>query len=381
MVEKAENLRNIALVAHGGAGKTSLAEVMLFKAGVTTRIGRVEDGNTVMDFEPEELKRTTSVSSGFHQFDWEKNTISLIDTPGDQNFFTDTKFCMQAADGVLVVVDAVDGVKVQTEQAWAFAKEFNQPRAIFINKLDRERAKFTRAFDELKEVFDLKPIRVQLPIGSEENFTGVVDLIRMKAYTYDENGKATEGDIPDDMKDQAESEKETLIEDVAEADDELIERYLEGETLSDEDISNALRKGLLAGEFTPVLCGSAGKNVGIDLLMNFIVDCMPTPLESSPLTGVDPDNSENEMERAPDPDAPFSAFVFTTLAAYAGRLSIFRVVSGTLGSDGGFYNVNSSNRERFSQLLAITGKDQKQIKGAVPGSIVAVTKLKETKKI
>lgn len=379
MAEKAEQLRNIALVAHGGAGKTSLAEVMLFKAGLTTRIGRVEDGNTVMDFEPEELKRTSSISSGFHQFDWKKHTISLIDTPGDQNFFTDTKFCMQAADSALVLVDAVDGIKVQTEQAWAFAREFNQPRAVFINKLDRERADYTRVFDELKEVFDLKPIRVQLPIGSETDFKGVVDLIRMKAYTYDEDGKVTEGEIPADMMDEAESEKETLIEDVAEADDELIERYLEGETISDEEIGAALRKGLLDNAFTPVLCGSAGKNVGVDLLMDFIVDCMPTPLESGTRMGVDPDDPEKEIERAPDPDAPFSAFVFKTVAAYAGRLSIFRVVSGSLGSDGGFYNVNKSNRERFSQLLAVAGKDQKTTKGAVPGSIVAVTKLKETK--
>jgi len=378
MTEMAQKLRNIALVSHGGSGKTSLAEVMLYKAGLTNRIGRVEDGNTVMDFEPEEIKRTSSVSSAFHHFEWNKATINLIDTPGDQSFFTDTKFSMRAADCAAVLVDAVDGIKVQTEQAWEFATDFNIPCFIFINKLDRERADFFRTFEDARQIFDPKPILVQLPIGSEADFRGVVDLARMKAYIYDETGKAKETDIPADMQDQVEEEREAFIENVAESDDELIERYLEGETLTDDDIKEALKQGMLTRSFVPVLCGSATKNVGVDLLLNFIANIAPSPIERGNWMVTDL-SGENEMEREPDPDAPFSAFVFKTVAdPYAGRLSIFRVVSGSLGSDGNFYNSSKESKERFSQLLNLAGKEQKPAAGAVPGSIVAVAKLKET---
>jgi elongation factor G len=378
MSEKVEQLRNIALAAHSGAGKTSLAEAMLFKAGVINRLGRVEEGNTALDFEPEEIKRAASISTGFHQYEWQKRTVNLVDTPGDQNFFTDTRLCMQAADSVLVAIDAVDGVKVQTEQAWEFADEFGLPRLIFINKLDRERSDFSQTFQDTKDTFAPKPIITQLPIGSENDFNGIVDLIKMKAYTYDTGGKATQTDIPADMQDLVESEREAFIENVAEADDELIERYLEGETLSDEDIKNALKSGTASRAFVPVLCGSAAKNIGIDLLMDFIADIMPSPLERGPFVGTDPTHN-NETERAPDPAAPFSGFVVKTVAdPYAGRLTIFRIVSGTLGGDGTFYNATKETRERYNQLLTIAGKEQRPIADAGPGAIVAVAKLKDT---
>ncbi|MBU4503070.1 MAG: elongation factor G, partial [Proteobacteria bacterium] len=378
MSEMVEQLRNIAFVAHGGAGKTSLAEVMLYNAGVINRLGRVEDGNTVMDFEPEELKRSMSLSSGFHQYNWKKQIVSIIDTPGDQNFFSDTRNCMQAADGVVVVIDAVDGLKVQTEMTWDFADELDLPRVIFINKLDRERSDFFRTFKDATDTFEPKPIILQLPIGSESEFNGVIDLISMKAYIYDTEGKSKQVDIPSDMREMVESEREALVENIAEADDELLERYLEGETLSDNDIESALRKGILSRAFAPVLCGSATKNIGINLVSDFIINCMPSPLDRGPKIGTDP-SGENEIKCYPDPDAPFSAFVFKTLTdPYAGRLSIFRIVSGSLGSDGTFYNVNKGSKERFNQLLMITGKEQKPIKGAGPGAIVAVAKLKDT---
>jgi len=378
MSEKVESLRNIALVAHSGAGKTSLAEAMLYDGGITKRLGRVEDGNTAMDFEPEELKRTSSISSGFHQVEWKKHTINIIDTPGDQNFFSDTLSCQQGADGALIVIDAIDGIKVQTEQAWEFAKNFQQPCMIFINKLDRERADFSRAYEETAEIFDLKPIILQLPIGAEEDFKGVVDLISGQAYIFSEEGKAQKSEIPADMQDAVESEKENLIENIAEADDDLVERYLEGEELTEEELRIALRKGTLARTFVPVVCGSATRNIGIDLLMNLIADSMPSPMDRGSRTGTDPVSGE-EVERAPDPDGPFSAFVVKTLAdPYAGRLTVFRVVSGSLGSDGTFYNANKETKERFNQLLTITGKEQKPATGAGPGSIVAMAKLKET---
>lgn len=375
----ADKLRNIALVAHGGAGKTSLAEAMLFKAGVTNRLGRVEEGNTIMDYEPEELKRQTSISTSFAQVPWKKHTITIIDTPGDQNFFTDTKLCMQAADAVVVMVDAVDGVKVQTEQAWDFAADFNQPAVIMINKLDRERADFQRAFQDAAECFESpKPIIVQLPIGNEAEFKGIVDLVAMKAYTYDASGKLTAGDIPAEMQDTVDEQREALIENVAEADDALIEKYLEGETLTDEEIKTTLRKGVISRTFVPVLCGAVTKNIGVDLLMDFMVGCLPSPLDIPPRKGINPADG-SETERPPDNAAPFSAFVFKTVAdPYAGRLSLFRVVSGALGADGTFYNTTKETRERYNQLLVIMGKEQKPVNEAGPGAIVAVAKLKET---
>ena len=378
MSEKVEGIRNIALVAHGGAGKTSLAEAMLFDAGVIKRMGRIEEGNTALDFEPEEIKRTSSISTGFHQMGWKKHSVTLIDTPGDQNFFSDTKTCLQAADAAVVVIDGVDGVKVQTEMGWEFLDDFKLPRAIFINKLDRERADFSRTFEEAKGMFQPKPMILQLPIGSEAEFHGVVDLITRKAFVYGEDGKARAADIPPDMHDAVESEREALIENIAEADDALVERYLEGETLSEEDLRGALRKGLLARAFTPVLCGSAAGNIGIDLLMDFIVAAMPSPVDSGPRTGRDL-ASGSEIERPPDSGAPFSALVVKTITdPYAGRLTIFRVFSGTIGADGTFFNAKKEVRERYNQLLVILGKEQKPAAGAGPGAIVAVAKLKET---
>ncbi len=379
MSEMIDKLRNIALSGHGSSGKTSLSEIMLFKAGVTNRVGRVEDGNTAMDFEPEEIRRQVSISTAFHQYTWKKYTVNLMDTPGDQNFFSDTKLCMQAADGALLLIDAVDGIKVQSELAWDFASGFNMPCAIFINKLDKDRSDFSRTLEDIKKSFESpKPIILQLPIGAEAGFKGVVDLVGMKAYIYDASGNAKESDIPADMKDEAEMEHLAMVENVAEADDSLLEKYLEGESLSDDEIRSALKKGTLNRAFVPVMCGSATKNIGIDLLMDFVINCMPSPSDLGAFTAADPD-SGNEIQCLPDPDAPFAAFVFKTVAdPYAGRLSIFRVVSGKLGSDGNFYNVNKDSKERFTQLLRIAGKEQKPASGAIPGSICAVAKLKDT---
>ncbi|MCD6224023.1 MAG: elongation factor G [Deltaproteobacteria bacterium] len=378
-MDEIAKLRNVAIVGHGGAGKTSLAEAMLYNAGITNRLGRVEDGNTVMDFEPEELKRQASLSSGFYQYDWAKTTISLIDTPGDQNFFSDSRLCMQAADGAVVVIDAVDGVKVQTEQAWEFADEFNLPCIIFINKLDRERADFLRTFNDAAESFKPKPVILQLPIGKEADFKGIVDLVSLKAFTYDDNGKATPSDIPSDMQEQVDAEREALVENIAESDDELLERYLEGESLTDDELNAALKNGILTRELAPVLGGSATRNIGIDLLADFISICMPSPLEKAPVLCTDPDGKE-EIECKPDPDEPFAAFVFKTIAdPYAGRLNIFKVISGSLGGDGNFLNTNKDAKERFNQLLILAGKEQKPVNQALPGSIIAVAKLKETK--
>lgn len=373
-----EKIRNVALIGHGGAGKTSLAEAMLFNAGASNRFGSVGAGNTVMDFEPEELKRGSSISTAFHPVSWKKHTITLIDTPGDQNFFSDTRLCMQAADGLVVVIDAIDGVKVQSEQAWAFADEFELPRIIFVNKVDRERADFMKAFHEAAAIFEPKPIVMHLPIGKEADFKGVVDLIQQKAYTYS-GGKATACDIPADMQDAVEEAREQLIENIAEADDKLIEKYLEGESLTDDELRSALRKGTLSRTFVPVFCGSAVNNIGIDLLCNYMVDILPSPADMPSKTGLIP-GTETAAQRAYNESEPFSALVFKTIAdPYAGRLTIFKVISGKLGGDGTFYNASKDLKERYSQLLQLAGKEQKTVGGAGPGDIVAVAKLKETK--
>lgn len=373
-----EQLRNVALIAHGGVGKTSLAEAMLFNSGTIKRLGCIEDGNTAMDFEPEELRRQISISSGFHQYKWKKHIVNIIDTPGDPNFFSDTKSCMQAADEAIAVLDATDIIKVQTEQAWDFAKEFGMPCIIFINKMDKERADFFRTFKDAVNCFKPKPIIMQLPIGAEADFKGVVDIINMKAYICDEQGKATESDVPSDMQELLKKERENLIEHIAETDDELLERYLEGETLSDDEIKTALKKSVLSRTLTPVLCGSATSNICIDLLMDFIVEYMPSPVDKGAIIGIDAESGE-KIECFPKIDAPFSAFVFKTVAdPYAGRLSIFRVVSGTLEGDGNFFNANKDSKERYTQLLKLAGKEQKPATSAIPGSIAAIAKLKNT---
>ncbi len=378
MTEKAEKLRNVALLGHGYAGKTSLAEVMLFNAGLITRIGRVEDGNTAMDFEPEEIKRQASISTGFHHIPWNKHTITLIDTPGDQNFFSDARMCMQATDSAVVVVDAVDGVKVQTDQAWSFAAELDLPCAVFINKLDRERASFERVFADIQQSFESpRPVMLHLPIGAEADFKGVVDLLTLKALIF-KDGKTTTEAIPADLADAVAEARESLLEAIAEADDDLLERYLEGETLSPEELQQAMQKGIRERVFAPVLCGSATHNIGVNQVLELMVDFMPSPLTRGPKSGVVPASGET-VSRAPSESEPFSAFVFKTIAdPYAGRLSLFRVISGKLGADGNFFNVNKDARERYNQLLTIHGREQKSAKEAGPGAIVAVAKLKET---
>ena len=336
MGKSIKELRNVALVGHGGSGKTSLAEALLFRGGVTVRLGRVDDGNSVMDFEPEEIQRKVSITSAFHQYGWKKHQVNVIDTPGDANFFSDTRACLQGADGAIVVVEATDGVKVQTEQAWDVLDQLSMPRLVFINKLDRERADFMGTFKEVAEIFQPKPVLVQLPIGAEENFQGIVDLITQKAYLYDKDGKPRAEDIPADMKDQVASEREALMENIAEADDALLEKYLEGEPLTDEELVQGLRAGALASAFVPVLCGSAAKNIAVDLLMDAINTCLPSPLERGAISGSVP-GADETTQRQPAPEEPFSALVFKTIAdPYAGRLTIFRIFSGTLKGDSTF---------------------------------------------
>ena len=380
MEKKAEQLRNAALIAHGGSGKTSLAEAMLFNGKATTRLCKVDDGSSNLDVEPEEIKRKSTLTTAFHHCTWKKHTINIIDTPGDDNFLSDAKFSLQAADGSVVLIDATAGVKVGTEKVWAFAEEQELPKIVFINRMDRERADFFQTLEAVSQTFEIKTTPVVIPMGEEDEFSGVVDLVKQKAYHYNKDGSGTfeTTDIPEDLKDTADEWREMMIENVVEVDDDLMEKYLEGEELSDKEIEKTLMQGIKSGLITPVLCGSAVLNMGVPQLMDLIVDGFPSPVERPPRKGTVPGTDE-ETERPPAVDAPFSALVFKTVAdPFAGKLTLARVFSGTVSSDSTVYNATKDAKEKIGQLLILEGKKQQPIEAAGPGDIVAMAKLKET---
>ena len=379
MERKSEELRNIALVAHVSSGKTSLAEAMLFNGKSTNRLGKVDDGTSNMDFEPEEIKRKITISTSFHHCGWKKHYINLIDTPGDDNFLSDTKFSLQAADGVIVIIDATSGVKIGTEKVWAFADEQHLPRIIFINKMDRERADFFGVLNEITGNLEAKATPLFLPIGSEDKFQGLVDLINMKAYQYskDGSGKHEDVSVPGDMDDTISEWREKMIENIVEANDELMEKYLEGEELSARELEETLIQGIKSGLLVPIVCGSATLNMGVAQLMNLIVNGLPSPLEKGTFEGTQPDGGD-AVQRVPAPDAPFSSLVFKTVAdPFAGKLSIIRVLSGSLQSDASLYNANKGCKEKFGQIFLMEGKKQQPVEMTIPGDIIAFAKLKE----
>jgi elongation factor G len=380
MERKSEQLRNVALLAHVGSGKTSLAEAMLFNGKGASRLGRVDDGTSNFDFEPEEIKRRITISTSIHHCDWKKHIINIIDTPGDDNFLSDTKACLQAADGVIVVIDATAGVKFGTQKVWAFADELKLPRMIYVSKMDRERSNFLGVVEEVMKTFEVKATPVFLPIGAEDKFEGLVDLIKMKAYRFakDGSGKFEESDVPADMKDEAEEWREKMIENIVEADDQLMEKYLDGQTLSPQEVEETFVKGTKSGLLIPVTCGSSTFNIGVSQVMNLIVQGLCAPNERPILQGKRPGKDE-AVQRRPAPEEALSALVFKTVAdPFAGKLTLLRVCSGTLKSDSTVYNANRGSKEKFGQLLLLEGKKQQPIEAAVPGDIVAIPKLKET---
>ena len=380
MERKSEQLRNVGLVAHVGSGKTSLAEAMLFNGKTSNRLGRVDDGTSNLDFEPEEIKRSITISTAFHHCTWKKGVINLIDTPGDDNFLSDTKFSLQAADGVVVVIDAIDGVKVGTEKVWDFADELQLPRVIFVNKMDRERANFYRVVEDIDKNFAVKATPISLPIGAEEKFKGVVDLIKMKAYLYkkDGDGKFEESEIPEDMAETVGEWREKMIENIVEADDTLMEKYLEGEELTSQEIEKTFIKGIKSRLIVPILSGSATLNMGVAQLMDVVSQGLPAPTERDAFIGKAP-GGEESIKRTPSLDAPFSSIVFKTVAdPFAGKLSILRIYSGSLKAESTVYNANKKIKEKFGQLFLLEGKKQQPVEMGIPGDIVAIPKLKET---
>ncbi len=379
MEKNLEKVRTIGLVAHSGAGKTSLGEALLFTTKTIDRLGKVDDGSSVLDFEAEELKRHLTINTSFHHYNWKKHKVFFADTPGDENFIADTFSCLQVLDGLVVVVDAVDGVKVQTERIWQAAEQYGIPRLIFINKLDRERADFQKTLASIQTLLRIKAVPFTLPIGMGETLKGAVSLLNNKAFEYTGiQGEGKEVPLPSEMSDEIRTYRENLVEHLAEGDDALIEKFLEGQELSPEELALGLRKGVLRGGLFPVFCGSALKNMGVDLLLEAINSALPSPLDRGPRIGQDP-KTKAEKKKEPIIETPFAALAFKTLAdPYAGRLTIFRVFSGEITADSGFYNVNKGVKERFGQLFALEGKTQKPIPAGYPGNILAVAKLKET---
>jgi len=371
-------IRNVAIFGHSKCGKTSLAEALLFTTGKTKRLGKVDEGNSVLDFEPEEVARKMTIGSSFQQLSWKKHSIFLIDTPGDDNFLNDSRYAATVADSALFLIGAAQGVKYQTAKIADYLVENNLPAVIFITKMDRERANFNNTIAGIKENLPFSIAVTQIPIGAEANFSGLIDLVSQKAYTFEgDSGKVKETAIPAAMMDEVAAARESLMEQVAETDDDLIEQFLEEGSLTEEDLRKGLVNGAKAGKIYPVCVGAGLANKGTELLLDAVLNLLPAPDERPAKVGVDP-KSGDVVERQPKADAPFSALVFKTISdPYAGRLNVFKVCSGTLSGDS-FYNAKKETSERFNQLLVMEGKEQKPINEATVGMIVAVAKLKET---
>ncbi|HEY92529.1 MAG TPA: elongation factor G [Dehalococcoidia bacterium] len=364
-----DNIRNLVLLSHCGAGKTSLSEAILFTAGAISRLGKVDDGATTSDYDPDEVKRKISLNLAMLPCQWKGAKINLIDTPGYSDFVGEVKAAIRVSEGAVIVVCAASGVEVGTEQVWAYSEEANLPRLVLVNKMDRENANFYRAVDEVQSKFGSKCLPVQLPIGAHHDFQGIVDLMAMKAYI---GSKAEEAEIPSSMQTQVDSFREKLIEAIAEVDDKLIEKYLGGEEFSQEELSNGLRQAIVSGRIVPILVGSALQNVGINWLMDAIYNYLPSPKERGVIsTG---DSGKQAVE--PSQDAPLEALVFKTSAdPYVGKLTYFRVYNGVIDSNSQVWNATQDEVERIGQLFILRGKTQEPVSQIGAGDMGAVAKL------
>src|SRR5215216_1233768 len=375
MSHPADRIRNVALVGHRGSGKTSLHEALLFEAGATTRLGTVADGTTVSDSDEDEKARGMSISAALASFDWRDVKVNLIDTPGEPSFIADALGALRVCESAVFVVNGVMGVEVSTQRLWARAAELGVARLVFVNMLDRERADFFRTLDSLKTAFGPHVVATEIPIGAEHEIRGVIDLVDMKAYEYDGAGKENcrEIPVPDDLADQAQEYREKLMDEVAENSDALMERYLEGEEISHEEIVTALEDGTDHGHIFPVACGVATMHLGANRLLDAIVDDLPSPVQHGGLELAD-------MTLEPTEDGETFAYVFKTRAdPFAGRINLFRVYQGTVTHDTQVRNTRTHNKERIGQLLEPRGKDVTHADAFGPGDIGAVAKLKETR--
>src|SRR5437763_868304 len=377
-VYDAASIRNVTLVGHSGSGKTQLASALLFDAGMLNRVGKVDAGTTVTDFDEEEIARKHTLSSSLAYAEWNKNKINLIDTPGVGNFLSDARAALHVADAAAVVVDAVSGPMVQTEKVWEAAQELGLPRIVVLNRLDRERSSLSRSLEALREVCNRTVIPIQLPIGEERSFRGIVDLVTMKAFVFqtDGSGKFSEAEIPASMAGDVAQAREALIEMVAEVDEKLMERFFEAGTLSDEELVSGLRSATIAAKIFPLLCTSALLNIGIIQLLDVMLAYLPSPVDW-PFKGVD--KSGAEVARVADEKVPAAAFVWKTIAdPFAGRITMFRVVSGTFKADSTVHNKTRDVAERLGHLVLLQGKTQTNVPELKAGDLGAVPKLKDT---
>ncbi len=375
MHKAADRIRNVALVGHRGSGKTSLHEALLFQAGAISRLGSVVEGTTVSDSEPDEKARQMSIGATVSSFEWLGRRVNLLDTPGDSSFIADALGSLRVCESAVFVVNAVMGVEVQTSRLWTRAAELDLARLVFVNMLDRERADFFRTLESLKSAFGPHAVATEIPIGSEHEVSGVIDLIDMRAYSYDGAGRSncSEIPIPDALQGQAQEYREKLMDEVAENSDALMERYLEGEEISHEEIVTALKEGTNHGALFPVTCGIATANLATNRLLDAIVEDLPSPVKHGGLQA-------GEVTLEPDEDAELFAYVFKTRAdPFAGRINMFRVYQGTLRHDSQLLNTRSHSKERIGQLLSFDGSQPGHVEEFGPGDIGAVAKLKETR--
>ncbi len=378
MHKPADRIRNVALIGHRGSGKTSLHEALLFEAGTTNRLGSVLDGTTVSDSEPDEQSRKMSISLSLSSFEWDGRKINLIDTPGEPSFVADALGAMRVCESAVFVINGVMGAEVTTRRLWARAQELDLARMIFVNMLDRERADFFRALDSLKDAFGAHVVATEIPIGSEHDISGIVDLVDMKAYRYSNlaaptRDNCTEIEIPADMQDLAEEYREKMMDEICEVSDSLMERYLEGEEIAHDEIVGVLKDGTNHGLLFPVTCGVATQNLATNRLLDAIVEDLPSPVKHGSL-------ELPEITLEADESAPLYAYVFKTRAdPFAGRINLFRVYQGVMRHDSHVMNTTNHNKERVGQLLVFSGKDSGHADEFGPGDIGAVAKLKETR--
>jgi len=364
-----ENIRNVVLLSHSGAGKTSASEAMLFAAGAIKRLGKVEDGTTTSDYDPDEVKRQISINLSMLPCTWQGAKLNLLDTPGYSDFVGEVRAAIRVAEGAVIMVCAASGVEVGTEQVWSYCEQNALPRLIFINKMDRENADFNKTVGQIQAKFGARCLPLQLPIGAQDKFEGIFDLLTMKAYTGPE---AKEAELPSSLQGQADSYREKLIEAAAEVDDKLIEKYLEGGELSQEELSSGLRQAVVSGKVVPILTGSALKNIGFKLFLDAIYNCLPSAKEGKVVTISD--STKKTIE--PSADGPLAALVFKTSAdPYVGKLTHFRVYIGAIKSNSQVWNATRNDAERIGQLFVLRGKNQEPVAELGAGDMGAVAKL------
>jgi elongation factor G len=372
-----EKIRNVVVVGHGSTGKTSLVEALLFLAKATERLGKVDDGTSVTDFDPEEQRRKHTINASLAPLEWKDYKVNLIDAPGYPDFVGEVVGALRAVEGAIVVVDAVSGVQVQTEVAWGHADRAGVSRVVVVNRLDRENASFDRTMESLRRKFGTKVAPIQIPIGSEASFSGVVDLLEMKAYSF-QNGESVPGDLPGELQAAAAAAREKLMEAAAETDDALVEKYLESGELTQEELTRGLHEGVKSGSLIPVMCACATKTIGIPQILEEIVTLLPGPLERPEVTATDA-RTKQQVPVAQKPEGPLAALVFKTVAdPFVGKLSYFRVYGGTFRSNAEVLNSTKQKPERVGQLFFVRGKQQEPTASVGAGDIAAVSKLVET---